>query len=288
MSKRKKKKKGVTVTATTDNYKKWFPVHNHGKWVEVGEYKVWLRSSGGTYPSDPHLDVYVDLSGFALHRHIPPELAHLIPSPKPLVVEWEVSDGAIDYRIHNHVVTLLKAGYVVGWGCLGGHGRTGWLAAKVHMMLTGCTGRESVNHIRSTYCHNAIETLVQLRDLGVIAAYPHENTKGGRLLTDEEIDLDEDGEAAYLRCNYGLGLESEAEEGSADNDDAWSSSVFGKKEYTTEEIHENASKDYKKYLKQWDKEYGEENTKNGPAHASSDYVMVRGPGYSVKLLPDKE
>jgi hypothetical protein len=171
--KKKKKKQGgnTAMTNTTSsktyggNYTTtWWSTHIHGKWVKVGGYQVWLKSQSGSM--NPHVDVYIDLAGLGLQRSIPPELTHLIPNPKPLRIVWEIDDGRVDSDLPNHVVTLLKAGYSLGWGCLGGHGRTGWLAAKVHQILTGCTGREAVKHIQDNYCPDAIESVVQFANLG--------------------------------------------------------------------------------------------------------------------------
>ncbi len=191
MGRRKKKKdkkeKAVTIcNTTTTTEKKWWPTHNHAQWVDVGSYKVWLKSSYGFMSKE--LDIYIDLTGYGLRRNIPAQLAHILPAPKPIRMEWEIDDGRVCDELPGYVIILLKAGYKVGWGCSGGHGRTGWLAAKVHQLLTKCSGRDAVNHIRANYCIDAVETMVQLRDLGVfdIAA-----TKGG-LISDQDFEEDDD------------------------------------------------------------------------------------------------
>lgn len=185
MSRRKKKSKAKAAKAMTEKKGNWWRVHNHAAWVTVGEYSVWLKSSTGKMHQD--LDVYIDLAGFSVKRVIPPELVHIVPTPKPMRMVWEIDDGYTDPDLPTHVINLLKAGYLVGWGCLGGHGRTGWLAAKVHQMLTGCSGVEAVNHIRSTFCKEAIETAVQLHDLGI---YGRSDARGGILSEDDEPDWD--------------------------------------------------------------------------------------------------
>ena len=116
---------------------------------------------------DPKVDVYIDLTGGSyLKRVIPPQLQELLGTPSLIIMEWELIDGYTCSQLPGMVVTLLEAGYTVGWGCVGGHGRTGWLAAKVLQELTNCSGNEAVDYVRENYCSSAIETQTQLNDLG--------------------------------------------------------------------------------------------------------------------------
>ena len=117
----------------------------------------------------PEVEVYIDLTGGSyLKRVIPPQLQELLGTPSLILMEWELVDGYTCSQLPGMVVTLLEAGYTVGWGCVGGHGRTGWLAAKVLQKLTGCSGDEAVDYVRDNYCASAIETQTQLNDLGSI------------------------------------------------------------------------------------------------------------------------
>ena len=126
---------------------------------------MFLRSSGGRI--DPEVDVFIDLTGRAfLDRSIPHQIAHLFPKPGVIIMPWEVTDGTTCEQITGMVVTLLENKYKVGWGCVGGHGRTGWLAASVLKALTGCTGNDAVTYVRDHYCEKAIETQEQLDFLG--------------------------------------------------------------------------------------------------------------------------
>jgi hypothetical protein len=116
---------------------------------------------------DPEVQVYIDLTGGSyLKRVIPPQLQELLGTPSLIIMEWELVDGYTCSQLPGMVVTLLEAGYTVGWGCVGGHGRTGWLAAKVLQELTDCSGNEAVDYVRNNYCSSAIETRTQLNDLG--------------------------------------------------------------------------------------------------------------------------
>ena len=136
----------------------------HQQWLAIGKHKVFLKSSGGQL--DPEVQVFIDLTGGGYYkREIPAELQHLFPK-RVIVMDWELRDGSVCEELPGMVVTLLENGYTVGWGCIGGHGRTGWLAAAVLQALTGCTGDEAVDYVRKNYCKDAIETRDQLDELG--------------------------------------------------------------------------------------------------------------------------
>ncbi len=53
-----------------------------------------------------------------------------------------------------------KAGLWVEVGCIGGHGRTGTALACMGV-LSGMTSKDAVEHVKATYCANAIETAEQ-------------------------------------------------------------------------------------------------------------------------------
>jgi hypothetical protein len=136
----------------------------HQNWLQIDQYRVFLKSATGDI--DPKVQIYIDLTGGSyLKRVIPPQLQELLGNPSLIMMEWELLDGYTCDQLPNMVVTLLEAGYVVGWGCVGGHGRTGWLAAKVLQELTNCSGNEAVDYVRKNYCASAIETQNQLNDL---------------------------------------------------------------------------------------------------------------------------
>ena len=147
----------------------------HQEYLEIGQgsevYEVFLKSSMGIV--DHQLDVYIDLTGHGKTRSIPTALAQYVPeTAKPHLVIWEVTDGRIDPGVADFALNLLRAGFKVGWGCMGGHGRTGWLAAKVHQLITDCSGDEAVNHVRDNYCLEAVESQLQLTDLGCLSCKP--------------------------------------------------------------------------------------------------------------------
>lgn len=63
---------------------------------------------------------------------------------------------------------LLLKDKKVGFGCSGGHGRTGWLAARLVKEFEGVDGDEAVRRVRERYCVEAVESNVQADDLGCV------------------------------------------------------------------------------------------------------------------------
>lgn len=90
---------------------------------------------------------------------------------------WDLFEGEIHYwpiedmsslpshilkRAVNDIIYCIRRGKKVGMFCLGGHGRTGYLAACV----LGKLGVEDpVQHIHNKYCINAIETYGQYKSI---------------------------------------------------------------------------------------------------------------------------
>ena len=148
----------------------------HQEWFKIGNekegYEIWLKSSAGYI--DKNVDIFLDLAAVYNVKTIPPDLMKYLPETAKIVrrVTYEITDGKIDPYAAQFVLAMLRDGLKLGWGCIGGHGRTGWLAAKVHQLITGCSGDEAVEHIRTGYCDDAIETQIQLDDLGAKTAKP--------------------------------------------------------------------------------------------------------------------
>lgn len=66
------------------------------------------------------------------------------------------------------ITTYLNMGSVVGMHCIGGHGRTGYVAAAVlwHLGVIQKEGyADPVKYVREKYCKNAIESVSQLESL---------------------------------------------------------------------------------------------------------------------------
>lgn len=141
------------------------PKCSHCEDIAIGEHTVTLVGINEPIPSD--LDVFIDMTGFRKARNIPQKYKKYLTTKTDLII-WEVTDGKIDSELPNFVFNLLKDGFKVGFGCHGAHGRTGWLAAKLHKMITGSSGDEAVRYIREEFCEKAVETLLQTTDLGCV------------------------------------------------------------------------------------------------------------------------
>ena len=162
-------KRGTSTAAvsTCKPHQEWFKIGNKDE-----NYEVWLKSSGGYIHKD--VDIFLDLATVYNVKSIPPDLIKYLPgaAKKTRRVPYEITDGKVDPYVADFVLNMLRDGLKLGWGCIGGHGRTGWVAAKVHQLITGCSGDEAVQHIREGYCDDAIETQIQLDNLGAKIAKP--------------------------------------------------------------------------------------------------------------------
>jgi len=80
---------------------------------------------------------------------------------------WHISDGGIDRQLVKWCIKKIDAGLTIGFGCMGGHGRTGWLAARLVMHYLNISGPEAVQYVRRNYTESAVESRSQLHDLGL-------------------------------------------------------------------------------------------------------------------------
>lgn len=84
------------------------------------------------------------------------------------LIVLEITDGHFDKQVFEIAKDLLAEGKRIGFGCFAGHGRTGWLLAKLIMHFEGKTGDEAVREARSRLCYKCVETQVQITNLGCI------------------------------------------------------------------------------------------------------------------------
>ena len=77
-----------------------------------------------------------------------------------------VEDMEVSEVVYQVVAEAFKDGLKLGFGCLGAHGRTGWLAARLIKEFEGFNGDESVRRIRRRFCKECVESKAQLKDLG--------------------------------------------------------------------------------------------------------------------------
>ena len=137
--------------------------------VQIGEYEVYLLSINVKIPE--FLDVFIDLTGYRDFRQIPAKYQKYLKSDKTDVIIWKITDGTVDEELVDFVLSMMKDGLKVGFGCHGGHGRTGWLACRLYKEITGGSGDKAIRWIREVYCKEAVETELQYNDLGCLESH---------------------------------------------------------------------------------------------------------------------
>jgi hypothetical protein len=79
----------------------------------------------------------------------------------------EIYDGDVNEDLAKEIIRLFKEGKKIGFGCVGGHGRTGWLLGKLIKSVEGLKGDDLVEAVRHRWCKEAIESEDQFKSLGV-------------------------------------------------------------------------------------------------------------------------
>lgn len=146
----------------------------HQDWLEfkAGEEEVRLFLKSSSQTVDAEVDVFIDLtSNEPSGPYVPKHLRSYLPEDygelEDWCVGWKVIDGNIGSdALVDFALSLIADGKTIGFGCIGGHGRTGWLACRLYKALTGCTGDEAVDFVRTNYCSKAVETQKQMDNLG--------------------------------------------------------------------------------------------------------------------------
>lgn len=73
-------------------------------------------------------------------------------------------------KVSNIIIDHIKEGKKVGLFCVGGHGRTGYIAA----IVLGKMGFDDpISFIRKNYCDNAVESNIQIRQIAKIIDAPY-------------------------------------------------------------------------------------------------------------------
>ena len=90
------------------------------------------------------------------------------------IEDFETLPTDILERVVTEILTNLEQGKLVGLFCLGGHGRTGYIAACV----LGLLGIEDpIEYIRTNYCNKAIESNAQIKGISQFLNKPELYTK---------------------------------------------------------------------------------------------------------------
>lgn len=166
---------------------------NHAVWLEIphssgSSIKVFLASYAPVVPDE--VDVFIDLTtNDPPMPYIPKWMKKHLPKLQvpEYLVSWNVTDGSVgSSRLIDFILNMIGAGLTVGWGCMGGHGRTGWVACRIIKALTGWSGDQALRYLRENYCEKAVETPKQAQDLGLVEEKPYYTTtystsKGGKV-----------------------------------------------------------------------------------------------------------
>lgn len=95
------------------------------------------------------------------------------------LIATHIPDRGIDIDVYKIIRQTLVSGKKVGFGCQAGHGRTGWVLAKLIKSIEKCSGDEAVRRTRKRYCQKCVESEVQRTDLGckaIVGSDPKPNT----------------------------------------------------------------------------------------------------------------
>lgn len=174
----------LKATPAVSSYKEC----THPMWVSIGTHKVLLC---GGWDFRDHvkeytevikgLDVFFGLDAYRWEdyellqprRYLNPFLESLRkrffslgPGELTNIMVVHIPDRGKDEDVFQMVRTLMQEDKKVGFGCVGGHGRTGWLAAKLIQYFEKCSGDEAVRRIRERFCKKCVESKAQADDLG--------------------------------------------------------------------------------------------------------------------------
>jgi len=156
------------------------------KWVKIGPYEVFLcgHNDFGYHEKMckvemAKLDVFFGLSDYGWSGKEKKEQGkYSNPILEAIRVKYfgddsglnnimvsTVPDRGVDRYLYFVVREVMKEGEKVGFGCSGGHGRTGWLAAMLIKYFENCSGDEAVRRIRERFCKECVESKTQIEDL---------------------------------------------------------------------------------------------------------------------------
>lgn len=82
------------------------------------------------------------------------------------MIVLEIRDGGYSERVFEIARDLLNEGKLIGFGCMGAHGRTGWLYARLIKHYEEVSGDVAVRRARERFCNNMVETKEQTKQLG--------------------------------------------------------------------------------------------------------------------------
>lgn len=175
---------GVKVKEKDEKESAWDFECKHPLYVKVARHKVAIIS-WYDFDYDVHrhtvgnLDAFIALTdvGFSkyekfkqsysnpLLQKMAEKFKRYLPTLENLIV-LEITDGHVDSEVFRIARDLLEGGKKIGFGCVAGHGRTGWLLAKLIQHFENTTGDEAVRRARGRLCKKCVETETQVTNLG--------------------------------------------------------------------------------------------------------------------------
>ena len=176
--KHKKKKKEKEVADFTEFTKEC----HESKWVKAGDYKIFCSKRSDYDDHLKELDIYFGLDDSYFRNQV--KSAYLTPLANSMqreiirmgklndsiqyakLVVFPIKDTEIDKDVVPLITGLLRQDKRVGMGCIGGHGRTGWVLAKLIEQFEGITGDMVIKEVRKRLCKECIESKEQIKDLG--------------------------------------------------------------------------------------------------------------------------
>lgn len=97
------------------------------------------------------------------------------------IIVADIPDRDIDLAVYEVIKKCFEEGMKVGFGCMAGHGRTGWVLAKLIKDFEKVSGDKAVELTRKRYCKKCVESAIQAEDLGC------KKTKGTDIVSQKKL-----------------------------------------------------------------------------------------------------
>ena len=204
-------------------------------------------------------------------------LAHYAPTPRVQIPWPDYGVPRVGLSFWQALADLLPDGKV-GFGCTGGHGRTGTALTAIRMVIWSEPFLEALAKVRKDYCEDAVETMGQrlyLRDLGVAL---------GTTPKDSATDLPRTAAQVADETKYGSartgGYQSWKQERDAARDDTFASVTLG------EDAHESKWERGARISKRQAKRLRKKQEREARKLIGRGAALAPGTSYSVRLSQD--
>ena len=204
-------------------------------------------------------------------------LAHYTPTPRVQIPWPDYGVPRVGLSFWQALADLLPDGKV-GFGCVGGHGRTGTALTAIRMVIWSEPFLEALAKVRKDYCEDAVETMGQrlyLHALGVAL---------GTTPKDSATDLPRTAAQAADEAKYGSaragGYQSWKQERDAARDDTFASVTLG------EDAHESKWERGARISKRQAKRLRKKQEREARKLIGRGAALAPGTSYSVRLSQD--